>query len=354
MNKYILLLSFLIATIQLKAQSKKEQIQILSLRIDSLSGVLLNERNTYDNQIKEYSQIKFILKGEIQTLKQSIKSLETDKQTIELKLSERIQIIEDSLRDLKLSIVKLQSFNQKLNNVVSKSENISYMHFYDQNSNVIFHAITIYDHLERIWMSENLNVGKFQNGDLIPQAKTEQEWIIAGQNKRPAWCYYNNEPQNGTKYGRLYNWYAVNDPRGLAPKGWHIPKTDEWPRYEDTTFTNAENLKSIIGWYNNNGGTNKSGFSALPGGHRLLDPSSSNNPAPFIDIGKIGAWWSSSDYKSWPHYDFELTNLELKEINKNPDNWACDFKLLDISNDEFKRYISKSSGLSVRCVKDKK
>lgn len=75
----------------------------------------------------------------------------------------------------------------------------------------------------QVWMAENLNVDKFRNGDLILQAKTEEEWKKAGENKHPAWCYFDNDTANDAKYGKLYNWYAVNDPRGLAPAGWHIP-----------------------------------------------------------------------------------------------------------------------------------
>ena len=78
------------------------------------------------------------------------------------------------------------------------------------------------------WMAENLNVERFRNGDLIPQAKSAEEWWKAGVNKQPAWCYYNNEVKNGTVYGKLYNWFAVVDPRGLAPIGWHIPSFHEW------------------------------------------------------------------------------------------------------------------------------
>ncbi len=80
----------------------------------------------------------------------------------------------------------------------------------------------------QIWMTENLNVSTFRNGEPIPEAKTEEEWKKAGENKQPAWCYYNNDPKNGAKYGKLYNWCAVNDIRGIAPTGWHIPSYDEW------------------------------------------------------------------------------------------------------------------------------
>lgn len=77
------------------------------------------------------------------------------------------------------------------------------------------------------WMTENLNVDNFQNGDIIPEAKTTEEWEQAGKRQQPVWCYYDYDINNGKKYGKLYNWYAVNDPRGLAPKGWHIPSDEE-------------------------------------------------------------------------------------------------------------------------------
>jgi uncharacterized protein (TIGR02145 family) len=75
----------------------------------------------------------------------------------------------------------------------------------------------------QIWATRNLDASTFRNGDTIPEAKTDEEWKAAGNDKKPAWCYYNNDPANGKKYGKLYNYYAVKDKRGLAPEGWHIP-----------------------------------------------------------------------------------------------------------------------------------
>lgn len=80
----------------------------------------------------------------------------------------------------------------------------------------------------QVWSNRNMNVSFFRNGDLIPQARTNEEWNRARENKQPAWCFYENDPANGVKYGKLYNWYAVNDPRGLAPVGYHIPSNAEW------------------------------------------------------------------------------------------------------------------------------
>jgi uncharacterized protein (TIGR02145 family) len=78
------------------------------------------------------------------------------------------------------------------------------------------------------WMTKNLNVSTFRNGDPIREARTNHEWKEAIAKKEPAWCYYENNPKNGAKYGKIYNWYAVSDPRGLAPYGWHIPSFMEW------------------------------------------------------------------------------------------------------------------------------
>src|ERR1022692_1573344 len=78
---------------------------------------------------------------------------------------------------------------------------------------------------KQTWMAENLNVTSYRNGDKIPQVQDANEWskLTTG-----AWCYYQNKTEYGFIYGIMYNWYAVNDSRGLAPKGWHIPSDAEW------------------------------------------------------------------------------------------------------------------------------
>jgi uncharacterized protein (TIGR02145 family) len=106
------------------------------------------------------------------------------------------------------------------------------------------------------WTTKNLDVATFRNGDAIPEAKTDEEWQAAGDNKQPAWCYYDNDPKNGVKYGKLYNWYAVNDARGLAPAGWHIPTDEAWTELStflgglDVAGKKNENVTRI--WSNKN------------------------------------------------------------------------------------------------------
>ena len=144
----------------------------------------------------------------------------------------------------------------------------------------------------QVWMVDNLKTTKFRNGDIIPNVTDKTAWK---ELKTGAWCYYDNNPANGAIYGKLYNWYAVNDPRGLAPKGWHIATDAEW-----TTLINYLGGESVAGgklkeiglahWASTNtGATNETGFSAVPGGCR-------DYHGTFYDIGGYGYWWSSTEY----------------------------------------------------------
>lgn len=193
---------------------------------------------------------------------------------------------------------------------------------------------------KQVWMTQNLNVDKFRNGDPIPEAKTEEEWARAGENKQPAWCYYENDPAIGAKYyesdpangayGKLYNWYAVNDPRGLAPEGWKIPSDEDWSRLTD--FLGGENaagtkMKSTDFWAESGNGTNESGFSGLPGGRR----GSSGSFGSFYSFGDYGYWWSSTEDST--------SNALWRSLNY-------------INGDVNRNYTYKKDGLSVRCVKD--
>lgn len=117
------------------------------------------------------------------------------------------------------------------------------------------------------WMKKNLDVAVYRNGDPIPRVTTVQE--LAAR-RTGAWCYYENDPSNGNIYGRMYNWYAVNDSRGLAPDGWHTSTQPEWNvlnTFLGGSTIAGSKLKSVSGWNPPNAGAdNSSGFTALPGG----------------------------------------------------------------------------------------
>ncbi len=126
---------------------------------------------------------------------------------------------------------------------------------------------------KQTWSTLNLNVSTFKNGDVLKEIKSAAEWVKASDNDIPAWCYYGYDPANGKKYGKIYNFYAVNDKRGLAPKGWHIPSNDEWTILTDFLGGKevaGKKMKNTKGWKEvagkNGNGSNTSGFLGLPGG----------------------------------------------------------------------------------------
>lgn len=158
----------------------------------------------------------------------------------------------------------------------------------------------------QLWMVENLNVSKYRNGDPIPEIRDDDKW---GETDIGAWCCYNNENENEERFGKLYNWYTVNDPRGLAPEGWHIPSDSEWKELEVYLGMSQKEIDKT-GWRGMNEGcklkekgtshwkppndcaTNKSGFTGLPGGYRDVS-------GEFLINGFSGYWWSSSEQETY-------------------------------------------------------
>jgi len=177
----------------------------------------------------------------------------------------------------------------------------------------------------QVWMSENLDTDKFLNGDLIPEVKSNEEWKEYAQAGKPAWCYYDNDSANA-RFGKLYNWHAVNDPRGLAPKGWHIPTDAEWA--ELTNYLGEKKIAFSLkladtSWKRANDGNNSAGFSAIPGGIRIRD-------GRFQYFGLASYWWSKTVYN---------TNASL-------------FRSLGDYTILYRAFYDTGTGMSVRCTRD--
>ena len=182
------------------------------------------------------------------------------------------------------------------------------------------------------WMQGNLNVSKYRNGDAIPEVTDMTEWdaLTTG-----AWCYFENNTENEIVYGKLYNWYAINDPRGLAPTGWHIPTDTEWTAL--TTFlggTNAAGIKmrdlgdlwsasAVLA-------TNQAGFSAIPGGYGYLTYTYTPADQPFNSIGDVAFWWSATAANTNAAYSLNV----------------------NLNNSVTRGSVLKKTALSVRCVKN--
>lgn len=123
---------------------------------------------------------------------------------------------------------------------------------------------------DQVWMAKNFDGVTFGTGDSIPHVTSTEEWERAGKAAKPAWCYYENDTSIGRKYGRIYNWYAVNDPKGFCPKGWHVPTNEEWIILENFLGSSEAGLrlKCNVRSNKNGNGNHSSEFCALLGGYR--------------------------------------------------------------------------------------
>ena len=203
---------------------------------------------------------------------------------------------------------------------------------------------------EQCWFAENLRAENYKNGDAIPSNLSDSEWstttsgAVAVYGEGSSTC--NDLSPDGDacdeswsldEYGRLYNWYAVDDARGLCPSGWHVPTDENWMTMEmalgmseaeanDVQYRGTDQgaqMKTTYGWNAGGNGTNSSGFSGLPGSYRYP-------LGYFHNAGKNGYWWSSSPYSSY----------------------AWD-RSLGYGNENVNRYfLSLRYGFSVRCIKD--
>ncbi len=142
----------------------------------------------------------------------------------------------------------------------------------------------------QVWMTKNLDVRNYRNGDPIPQVFDPNVWVSLTTG---AWSWYRNDSVDYAIYGKLYNSYALTDPRGLAPAGWHIPTAAEFTTLStclggDAAAGGALKEAGTAHWLSpNTGATNSSGFTALPAGERDVDGSD-------YVVGMQGAWWSST------------------------------------------------------------
>ncbi|HNS47172.1 MAG TPA: fibrobacter succinogenes major paralogous domain-containing protein [Bacteroidales bacterium] len=168
----------------------------------------------------------------------------------------------------------------------------------------------------QVWMAENLRVTHYRNGDAIPNVTGDGAWAALTTG---AYCWYDNDQSTNAKYGALYNWYAVDDTRGLCPAGWHEPTDAEWTAF--TTYLGGESvaggkMKSVSALWNspNTDATNSSRFSGLPGGGR-------SSSGYFDVIGFYGHWWTSSEidiYYAWVrtlfYYGPEVYRLNYDKV----------------------------------------
>jgi uncharacterized protein (TIGR02145 family) len=179
------------------------------------------------------------------------------------------------------------------------------------------------------WMAENLKVQHYRNGDPIPNVTADAAWMNSDSG---AYCNLKNNAINVDSYGRLYNWYAVNDARKIAPIGWHVPTDAEWQTLIDylggPTVAGIKLKESGMTHWNSSGaeGTNESGFTALPGEFRNW-----NGDWSFTSSGANAFFWSATES--------DVTNAWDRRLYYN---------LESVSHDDW----DKHNGMSIRCIAD--
>jgi uncharacterized protein (TIGR02145 family) len=193
----------------------------------------------------------------------------------------------------------------------------------DADGNV-YHSVTIGS---QVWMLENLKTTKFRNGVPIPLVTDNTTWSNLGYG---AYCNYNNDTALVKTYGRLYNWYAANDSRNIAPAGWHVATDDDWTKLTEFLgglATAGGKLKDsgYVYWsVPNAGATNEYGFKALPGGYRTT-------LGAYNYLGYEGHWWTSTTFSTL---------------------WGWPRSMVYNDSDVNRIYNNRTYGMAVRCVKD--
>lgn len=179
------------------------------------------------------------------------------------------------------------------------------------------------------WMAENLKVSRYNNGDEITHITEQIAWNSTWNTETAAWSYYDNNNDYNDDFGKLYNWYAVDDNRGICPQGWRVPSNQDW----EALIAHLGGVQAIAAllkddsddFWTPDDGNNLSGFSARPGGVR---------GSTFNGLGEFGVWHSSDrsgDFEPPVYYKTLLAN---------------------VNNFVTAQYYSASAGMSCRCVKD--
>lgn len=264
------------------------------------------------------------------------------------------------------SISEYKKYTYRVYPFNSSGPSLSYS---NESSNILIKTIKIGN---QIWASTNLNVSSYSDGTPIPEIRDSLEWAKA---KGGAWCWYKNDSLNYSHLGKLYNWYAVNDPRGLAPEGYHVASDNEWK-----TLTNllggeidcVKKIKSTKGWYSGNfsstingvqttkfingNGDNSSGLNIIGSGYRIVffEPANPFSPTsssfsgitfPKDQLG-ISCMWTKDEYII-PNNALSGRDARIRNIiwyYSDPSTMSSSFGISSTR--------PKSFGMNVRIIKD--
>jgi uncharacterized protein (TIGR02145 family) len=357
------------------AQSKKEMIVLLNSRVDSLNQVVANERSVNTRLTTKIGQLEAV-----------IKRLENEKSALDVNLEAQrklkdaqIKSKQDSLALVVNELLQYKPAPPKVEEKLIVAQDVSGP----------IKTVTIG---KQVWMLENLNVATFKNGVAIPEVKDEDAWVNAERNQQAAWCYYDNDPKNGEKYGKLYNWYAVDDNNGLCPQGWHVPSDGEWDtlvKYlggEDVAGAKMKTksiIKKTIQYYDT-GGYDETIWKSCTNCSHWTEKQKENFPCNvckntrgiFVKTGKfipksrektehietIGGWYGTNEsgFTGLPgglrntngNYYYVGSSGYWWSSTESSTDYAWDRVLNGSDGNANRGYSGKKDGSSVRCLRD--
>lgn len=191
---------------------------------------------------------------------------------------------------------------------------------------------------KQVWMAENLRVGSFRNGDKIDNAPSVPVYLKYANKDLSSlpsyWCNYSADAKLDNSYGKLYNLAAVYNHSNIAPEGWHVATEKDWKELLEFTGS-PEKLMAETGWINRDkdyGGSNETGFNALPGGGRVF--------AGYENLYRAGKWWAAEP---------KSVVLHAKSNARGDEGVVF---CIDESREGEYQWKSRACFYSVRCVKD--
>jgi uncharacterized protein (TIGR02145 family) len=173
------------------------------------------------------------------------------------------------------------------------------------------------------WMAQNLRTSRYNDGTSIPEI-TLEEPVAWSTNTTGAWSFYDDDSANNTPYGKLYNYYVVQNSKNVCPTGWSVPSDSDWVELHEYLGDNAGNkLKSTTRWADNGNGTNESGFDAIGSGRK------GSSGTSYTDLNKVARFWTATQYNANNGVIYRLTH----------------------DSDELQRdFNSKNNAFSIRCI----
>lgn len=276
----------------------KERISLVNQKMELLSTSLDQDILTQ----QEFHDKKKVLEIEKENLTKSLIEINARKKVI----LENDDIFKNLL-DLKTSgIITQEEYNFKEKQLIysfreQQTNKSIIIKDIDENH---YNTVQIDD---QIWMTQNLSVNHFRNGDLIREAKSIEEWKYCAENKVPAWCFYQNNPENAKEYGKLYNWYAASDKRGIAPVGWRVSLIKDWDKIK-------ENIKFID-------------RDLISSGKRLQSDG-------FVEIDSWGWYWTPEEFERDNKFGLNIYYTNIDNYISTSSKWH------------------KETGMAIRCVKE--